>query len=359
MKALVLSEYNQFIYTDVAAPEPGPEDVLIRVRACAVCGSDVHGMDGSTGRRIPPVIMGHEASGEVVECGSAVTELSVGDRVTFDSTVYCKDCGNCAQGNVNLCANRQVLGVSCDEYRRNGALAEYLVVPAYICYKLPQQVTYIQAAMVEPLAIAYHAVRQAQIKPGMSALIVGMGTIGLLTLQVVQALGVREIIAVDIDPVQLDIARQNGATHVVNASDDDAIDQILSHTPDGRGTDLAFDATGIESTVNLCVRAVALNGQVVLVGNLAPEVTIPLQVVVTRQLKLYGSCASAGEYDECLRLIAEGRVDVDALISAVAPLKDGDAWIKRVYHREDGLTKIVFDIDGSDDHETQRNAQSS
>jgi len=198
MKALVLTEYNKFDYLDVPTPTPGTGEVLIKVKACAVCGSDVHGMDGSSGRRQPPDIMGHEASGQIEAVGPGVEGWSVGDRVTFDSTVYCNQCDACLAGNVNLCTNRQVLGVSCDDYRRDGAFADYLVVPAYICYRLPDEVSYVQAAMVEPLAIAYHAATRTPVKPGMSAVIVGVGTIGLLTLQVVKAMGAGPIIAVDI-----------------------------------------------------------------------------------------------------------------------------------------------------------------
>jgi len=342
MKALVLEEYNRFVYRDVPTPEPGENDVLIRVMAVAVCGSDVHGMDGSSGRRIPPVIMGHEASGQIEAVGAAVQDFAPGDRVTFDSTVYCNHCEQCLAGNVNLCTDRQVLGVSCEDYRRDGAFAEYLVVPSYICYSLPDNVSYEQAAMVEPLAIAYHAATRTKIEPDTRVVIVGVGTIGLLALQVAKAMGAQPIIAVDIDQAKLDTALANGADAAVNSSDPDALQQILAQTPDGKGVDVAMDATGIEATVDLCLRSVALNGAVVLIGNLAPTISFPLQWVVTRQISLFGTCASAGEYPECLQLIADGKVDVEALISAAVPLADGNEWITRVYNREPGLNKIVL-----------------
>lgn len=129
MKALVLKEYKQFRVEDLPMPEYGHEDILIRVKACAICGSDVHGMDGSTGRRIPPIIMGHEASGIIEKVGANVKGFKPGDRVTFDSTVYCGDCYYCRRGEINLCNNRKVLGVSCSDYRLHGAFAEYVAVP--------------------------------------------------------------------------------------------------------------------------------------------------------------------------------------------------------------------------------------
>src|SRR5262245_39924362 len=129
MKALVLEAYKQFNYTDMPEPTMGVNDVLVRVKSCGICGSDIHGMAGGAGRRVPPLIMGHEASGVIEEIGANVTGWRVGDRVTFDSTVYCGECYFCRRGEINLCNNRQVLGVSTGEYRRHGAFAEYLSVP--------------------------------------------------------------------------------------------------------------------------------------------------------------------------------------------------------------------------------------
>lgn len=311
-------------------------------KACAVCGSDVHGMDGSTGRRRPPIIMGHEAAGVIESVGPGVRDFKTGDRVTFDSTVYCNKCDMCKAGHVNLCASRRVLGVSCEDYRLDGAFAEYVAVPEYVLYRLPDSVSFQQAAMVEPLAIAYHAATRTPVTPGVCTVILGVGTIGMLTLQVVRAMGAETVIAVDIDDEKLAAALTKGATAIVNSRDADVVRKILELTPGGNGADLAYDATGITQTVEICLRSLALNGKAVLIGNLAQKIDFPLQWVVTRQISLFGSCASAGEYNECLRLIEEGKVDVDALISKVVPLSEGNEWINRVYAREPGLNKIVL-----------------
>ncbi len=151
MKALVLTKYNHLEIQEWPRPEIGPDEVLLRVAACGICGSDIHGMDGSTGRRQPPIIMGHEASGTVAEVGGNVRAWKPGDRATFDSTVYCGTCWFCRRGEINLCDNRRVLGVSCDDYRRHGAFAEYVAVPQHILVPLPDNVTFAQAAMIEPL----------------------------------------------------------------------------------------------------------------------------------------------------------------------------------------------------------------
>src|SRR5271166_3541972 len=137
MKALLLSEYKKLDIVDLPTPLPAEDELLIRIQACGICGSDVHGYDGSTGRRLPPIVMGHEAAGIVEAVGSAVQSFRPGDRVTFDSTVYCGECFFCLRGQVNLCDNREVIGVSTPTFRRMGAFAEFVTVPARIAYHLP------------------------------------------------------------------------------------------------------------------------------------------------------------------------------------------------------------------------------
>jgi L-iditol 2-dehydrogenase len=185
----LLKKYMQMEVTDLPTPEIGPDDVLVRVRACGICGSDVHGFDGSTGRRIPPVVMGHEASGVVAGAGSSVKSLREGDRVTFDSTISCGGCFYCRRGNVNLCDNRQVLGVSCGEYRRHGAFAEYVAVPQHIVYLLPESLSFEQAAMIEAVSVAVHAVELTPVSLGDTAVVVGTGMIGRLVVQALRLAG--------------------------------------------------------------------------------------------------------------------------------------------------------------------------
>lgn len=345
MKALVLEEYGRFVYKDMDMPRTGPHDVLVKVMACAVCGSDVHGMDGSTGRRIPPVVMGHEASGIIETVGSEVRDFAAGDRVTFDSTVYCGRCDYCREGRINLCDNRRVLGVSCAEYRMDGAFAQYVSVPDHIIFKLPDAVTFEQAAMIEPLSVAYHATVLPRVAPGlegrMTAAVVGCGNIGLLIAQLLKARGFGKVLVSDVSEEKLRLAKKLGLSDRVDSSRETMADAALRLTG-GRGVDLSFDAVGVESSVMDAIRALKKGGECVLVGNVTPAVPIPLQEVVTKQLTLYGSCASSGEYPQCLDRIADGSVDVDALISKAVPLSEGNEWIHRVYNREPGLSKIVL-----------------
>ncbi|MDQ1256863.1 MAG: L-iditol 2-dehydrogenase [Candidatus Hydrogenedentes bacterium] len=341
MKALVLEEYRKLVYKDVPIPEIGMDDVLVKVHACGICGSDVHGYDGRTGRRIPPIVMGHEAAGVVEETGPGVTRFKPGDRVTFDSTVYCGTCGFCRQGRINLCDRRRVLGVSCADYRRDGAFAEYVAVPERIVYPLPDAMTFAQAAMVEAVSIAVHAVARTKIALNDTAVVVGAGMIGLLVIQAARAAGCGRIVALDVDADKLALAERLGATDTVRVSVSDPVHAVLSMT-DGRGADVVFEAVGVEESVAAALACVRKGGQVTLVGNLAPSVAFPLQSAVTREITLNGSCASSGEYPACLDLIARGTVNVDALISAVAPLSEGAAWFERLYAREPGLMKVVL-----------------
>lgn len=341
MKALVLKQYGQLEVQDVPPPTPGPNDVLVRVMACGICGSDVHGMDGSTGRRRPPVVMGHEASGVVEELGAAVAGFAPGDRVTFDSTIYDPESYFSRRGLVNLCDSRRVLGVSCEDYRQDGAFAELVAVPAHIVYPLPPGMTFEQAALVEPVAVALHARKLTPIAAGDVAVVFGAGLIGLMTLQVLKLQPLAAIAVVDVDDERLALARELGAQHVLNSAALDVVAAVRALSQ-GRGADVAFEAVGVEATLRDAIRSVRKGGCVTLIGNLAPEVSLPLQSVVTRQIRLQGSCASAGEYPECLELIASGRLNVDRFVSATAPLGDGPLWFERLYNKERGLMKVVL-----------------
>ena len=344
MKALVLTAYKQFQIQDLPEPAMGPHDVMVRVKACGICGSDVHGMDGSTGRRQPPIVMGHEASGVIDRVGASVTGFGVGDRVTFDSTIYNPRSFFSQRGQINLCDDRRVLGVSCDDYRQNGAFAELVAVPDHILYALPPGMSFEQAALVEPVSIAVHARSLTPPAKGDAAVVFGAGLIGVMMVQVLKQTVAGTIIAVDIDDAKLAVAREVGATHVINSSHGDTTAAVKALTG-GRGADLAFEAVGIEATIRSAITCVRKGGAVTLIGNLARDVSIPLQSVVTRQIKLQGSCASAGEYPECLALIGSGKIDVDRFISATAPLADGAAWFDRLYRREPGLMKVVLQPD--------------
>jgi L-iditol 2-dehydrogenase len=341
VKALLLSEYKHLNVTDVPEPEIKPDELLIRVRACGICGSDVHGYDGSSGRRIPPIVMGHEAAGVVAAVGKSVTDISIDERVTFDSTISCGHCHFCKRGQINLCENREVLGVSCGDYRRMGAFAEYVAVPRRICYRLPDELPFEKAAMIEAVSVAVHAVSLTPIALNDTAVVVGAGMIGLLTLQAARLAGCGRVVVVDVDPSRLDTARSLGASDVILAKDTDVAGEVKELTG-GLGADVAFECVGATSTIQNSIASTRKGGTVTLIGNIAPKVEIPLQSVVTRQIRVQGSCASSGEYPACIEFLARGAIHVDAMLSAIAPLTEGPSWFERLYQREPNLMKVVL-----------------
>ena len=340
MKALLLTDYMHLTLTDMAAPAIGPQDVLIRVRSCGICGSDVHGMDGSTGRRIPPLVMGHEAAGSIAEVGRDVSQWKAGDRVTFDSTVSCGECAFCRTGDINLCDNRQVLGVSCGDYRRHGAFAEYVAVPARILYRLPESLSFDHAAMIEAVSVAVHAVHLTPFTAGDTAVVVGCGMIGQLTIQAAKAAGFAQVVGVDVDDARLAVAQSAGADAVLNSRSCDVPAEIRART-NGRGADAVLEAVGMTAPIQTAISAVRKGGTVTLIGNFSGQIDLPLQQVVTRQIRLQGSCASAGEYPKCIELMASRRIRVDDLISAYTPLEEAASWFDRLYRREPNLMKVI------------------
>lgn len=347
MKALLLTSERTLEIAQVPQPRPGKDEVLIRVGACGICGSDVHGYDGSSGRRIPPLIMGHEAAGTVAEVGSEVSRFAVGDRVTFDSTVYCGQCSFCKMGKVNLCEQRQVVGVSCAEFRREGAFAEFVVVPERVLYKLPASMPLEEAAMIEAASVALHAVAVSGLTADHTCLVMGAGMIGLLVMQAAWAAGCRKILIADLDTTRLELASKLGPVKVISASGMEMIEQVTA-VCDGLGPDVVFEAVGVDQTVAASLNIVRKGGTVTLIGNVSPQVTFPLQKVVSREIRVLGSAASAGEYSEAIALIANGTIKVKELISAVSPLETGAEWFNRLYSGEPNLMKVVLTADAID-----------
>jgi L-iditol 2-dehydrogenase len=341
MKALLLEEYRKLTITDMPQPKVGDHDVLVQIKACGICGSDIHGFDGSSGRRIPPLIMGHEAAGVVTDTGSAVTQVKKGDRVTFDSMLSCGNCYFCGRNEMNLCENRRVLGVSCEDYRQHGCFAEYAVVPEHIIYPMPDNLSFEHAAMIEPVSVAVHAVKRTPISKGDTAAVIGAGMIGLLVVQALKAAGCFKVIAVDLADEKLKLAQELGADFGINPKSTDTV-QAIQDATDGRGADITMEVVGATATVKSAIESTRKGGHVTLVGNLAPEVGFPLQSVVTREITIYGSCASNGEYPECIDLLARGIIKVDSLISAKVPLEEGADWFDRLYAAEAGLMKVIL-----------------
>ncbi len=342
MKALLYTKPYSFEYTDVPDPVIGDDDVLIRIRACGICGSDVHGFTGKTGRRLPPLIMGHEAAGIVEETGNNVHGFERGDRVCFDSTVYCNKCEACLQGRFNHCDKRQVLGVSVPAFKRHGTFAEYVAVPSWIVFKIPDDLSFVNAALLEPASIGTHASNRAPIQPGDTAVVFGAGTIGLFILQGCRLRDAGKVIVADINEFRLGLAKRLGADIAVNPLESDLRETVLAET-EGAGADVVLEAVGYAKTFDTAVSLVKLGGHVVAVGNLEKKAEFDLQQLIARELTFTGSYASSGEFRQCIDLAASGKINVEPLISEVLPLEEGPGAFDRLLKAEEDLVKIVLE----------------
>jgi L-iditol 2-dehydrogenase len=341
MKALVHTAPLSFELRNVPTPQPGEDEVLIRVNAVGICGSDVHGYTGTTGRRIPPIIMGHEASGVVDAVGRRVTNVGAGDRVTFDSTVYCNQCPACRLGHVNLCQSRKIIGVSTPTFRAEGAMAEYVAVPSWIIHKLPAGVSFEEAAMIEPAGVGMHAARITPIDVNDVVVVIGAGQIGLLTMQGARIKGAGMLVVMDVKEDRLAFAKTMGADVTINSAAGDPAEALQKAIgrPDA---DVVFEAVGLEATVALGIRLAKLGGNLTLIGNVTPKIQVNLQEIISRELTIRGSAAIAGEYPACLNYIAQGRLQVKPLISRIVPLSEGQASFDALHHGEAGLMKILL-----------------
>jgi L-iditol 2-dehydrogenase len=243
---------------------------------------------------------------------------------------------------VNLCDDREVIGVSTPLFRRMGAFAEYVCVPERIAYALPANMPFAHAALIEAVSVAVHAVSLTPIALEDTVVVVGAGMIGLLTMQAARLAGAGRVIGVDLDDTRLEMARNLGATHTLNSTNPNVAAQIVELT-NGRGADVALECVGLTVPVKLAIDCVRKGGSVTLVGNVAPTIELGLQSVVTRQIRVQGSCASAGEYPACISAISRGAIRVEPLLSATAPLEEGARWFERLYAREPGLLKVVLE----------------
>jgi L-iditol 2-dehydrogenase len=341
MRALVHTAPMKFELRDVPVPAYGEDELLVRVKAVGICGSDVHGYTGTTGRRIPPLIMGHEAGGVVEAVGRNVKNASVGDRLTFDSTVYCNQCPACRQGRVNLCANRKVLGVATPAFHRDGAMAEYVVVPWWIIYRLPEAVSFEEAALIEPCSVGLHAARITPIEVNDVVTVVGAGQIGLFAMQGARVKGAGKLVVLDVREERLALARRLGADVTINPSTADVTAEMRK-TLGRPDADVVLEAVGTETAVGLALGLTKLGGHVTLIGNVTPRIQVNLQDIVSREITIRGSCAIAGEYRASLDLMAAGRINGRPLISRVMPLGEGQQAFDALHHGEPGLVKIVL-----------------
>lgn len=314
MKAALLYGPRDIRIADVPRPEAGPGELLVRVRATGICGSDLHIYTGDRPVEYP-LSLGHEFAGDVIEIGEGVSGFAVGDRVTAEPNFSCGACVYCREGLPNLCVNRIGLAIN-----RNGTLAEYVSVPARFAWKLPEGMSYHQGALVEPLMVGVHAVRRGRVRVGDTVAVMGCGAIGLMVVAAAKVAGAR-VFAVDIVPEKLRMAERLGAERAFDARQANLLDEIRALTPAGQGPLAVFETAGVSVTVKQALDLVRSGGRVVLVGlSTRPAELVPINVA-RREVEIIGSFIYyAGEFEIGIRLIADGSIDVGPLVGLVTDL---------------------------------------
>ncbi len=339
MRALVYLGPEQMEIQQWDVPQPKAGEVRVRSRYVGICGSDVHGFLGTTGRRTAPMVMGHEMSGEISAIGEGVTGLSVGDRVTVQPIFNCGHCTYCKQGLINICAEREFMGtMSC-----NGAFEDEFCVRAENICKLPDNISFEVGALIEPFAVGYRAVKQAMPVEGKTVMICGAGTIGLMVLKVCKLLGAGKIVMIDLSEDRLELARRHGADITINGRAD--IDAELKTYGIRDTIDIAIEAVGATPTVQQSVTYVKNHGQVVWVGNAAPMVTLNMQSVVTREVNIQGTYVYTDEdFKTCIKLLSEQPQDFTGIISEVVALEQATDEFRELSKGAGKKIKVLVDM---------------
>ncbi|MHB1007413.1 MAG: zinc-dependent alcohol dehydrogenase [Chloroflexota bacterium] len=339
MRAAVLTAPYKIEFTELPQPAPKANEVKIRVERAGICGSELHAFKGTHPFRHPPAILGHEMSGEVVDAGDQVTKFKVGDRVTVEPQITCGECEYCQAGYPNLCANKIVLGTMVWV----GAYAEYIVAPEQVVYKIPDSVDWDEAVMIEPLAVGVHAVREANARLGSSALILGGGTIGLCVLVAAREAGVLTTVVTDAVDYNLKVAKEMGATAVVNVRGGD-VRAAVNEVTGGRGADVAYAAVGFSSVVNQGITSVHKRGQVVLIGLFAEKLTVddPFQIVGGERVIRGSQMYTRADVQTAIDLIAAGRVDAKPFITQRMKMDEVQRGFEIVDKKLEDCVKVVL-----------------
>ncbi len=337
MQALMFTAINELQLLDVPVPAvEKPNDVLLKVRSVGVCGSDLHGYSGHSGRRTPPLIMGHEVTGEVVEVGPAVEKLRVGSRVAVQPVEFCGLCSQCLAGRRSICENRRVMGMSAP-----GAYAEYVIWPADNLFELPDTLPFEAGSLTEPTSVAVHAVGLAHIRPYDTAFVVGAGPIGLLTLAALNLTGVRQIIVSDVSDARLELAGSLGAQVTVNPVKED-LRAVIDAFTGGAGVDVAFEAVGVSATAQQTLDATRNKGTVIWIGNNQRLIEIDMQAIVTRELTVIGSYGMTDdEFRRSIRMLADGAIPADKLINRRAVLEEGPHLFDELLATPDTIKCVI------------------
>ncbi len=343
MKAAVMTGIRQIELKERDIPVPGPGEVLIRVEYVGICGSDLHFYEhGAIGDVVvhPPFVLGHEVGGIVEKLGAGVQNLKPGDRVALEPGRTCGHCEFCRTGRYNLCPD--VIFYSTPPY--DGAFQEYVTHEAGLCFKIPDSMDTMEAALIEPLAVGFHAAAQGGAHVGMTVAVMGAGCIGLVSVMALKAMGVTRIISVDIMEKRLSKASELGATDIVNGSRTDAADELMRLTG-GKGTDLVIETAGMETTTRQAIRAAKKGSTIVLVGYSATgEMTLPLSMALDKELTIKTCYRYRHIYPMAIEAVASGRVNLRGIVSNVFPLQEIKKAMEQSLQNKADIVKAVIKV---------------
>lgn len=345
MKAVVFYGPGDMRYEDVPKPVPKEGEVLIKVKYASICGSDIEEYKIGSDRARPPLIFGHEFSGEVVEVGPGVSKERIGQRVSVNPILYCGKCYYCKKGLINLCNNRRSVGrtLGIERKRCDGGFAEYVCVPEFSLVPLKEGVTYEEGALLEPLAVCYCAAKEGNFEKGENVLVIGTGPIGLMIIQYLKILGAGKIAATDVVDFRLDAAKKCGADYTINVKNE-SLEKALELT-DNVGFDRVIVTAGAPSVINDSIKLVRNGGGIVLVSLIRENVEINPTDIVGRKLSIYGSYMFTNEMNEVMDFIVEKKLDVNNIISSVHPLSETPELFKMLASGNNREIKVLLKAD--------------
>lgn len=338
--AAVMTDIRKFEFQEVPMPVIGQGEVGIAVKDIGICGSDMHFYDGAAMKIFPnslPFILGHEIGGVVYEVGEGVTNLKVGDKVALEPGVSCGKCEMCQSGRYNLC--KDVIFLATPPIK--GAMQKYVSYPAYKTYKLPENLSTMEGAMLEPLSVGLHAANRGEVKLGDSVAILGGGCIGMMTLLAAKAQGASRIIVTDVVGSHLEKALELGATDVINSKDVDPV-KAISDLTDGEGVDVVFETAGIPATAAQTSYIVKWGGTIVMVGNILPEVSYSFRNIYRKEAQIKGVFRYHSTYPTAIQAVSTGRIDVKSVVSNVYAFEDSHAaFVNSLEDKEHCIKNVI------------------
>lgn len=341
MNVAVMTAARQMEWVEKDIPKPKKGEVLVKLEYVGVCGSDLHFYEaGRLGNWVPdgPLTLGHEPGGEVVELGEGVSSLQVGDKIALEPGVGCGECEMCKKGLYNLCYDMSFMAIPNE---REGVFSDYCVHPANMCFKLPENVDTMEGALIEPLAVGFHAAAIAEAEIGQSAVVLGCGCIGLVTIMVLKARGIHEIYAVDMIEKRLNKAKEVGAKRIFNAKEEN-IEEFVKNLPGG-GVDLVFETAGSEFTTRQSAKLIKNGGRVVLVGMCAePEVVVDIGSLSAKEGDLKTIFRYRNLYPTAIKAVSEGIIPLKSIVSHEFDFKDVIDGVAYNVDNKDDVIKAVI-----------------